>query len=164
MRVKSFTELRVWREAHDLALRIYRLTDGFPAHEKYSITSQIRRSASSVSANIAEGFGRGTIRELNQFLIIARGSLKETINYLILAKDLGYLEETNATREIARYEGLGCGINAFLTKLSSKRGGPRWARLSVSPSLCLSTHALSTYSPDSVFTTIDSPCSTNSGT
>ena len=89
--LKSFKELEVWQKAHHLVLQTYRVTDGFPDKEKYGIVSQVRRSAASVPANIAEGFGRRTTKELLQFLANANGSLEETRYFLLLSCDLGYL-------------------------------------------------------------------------
>jgi four helix bundle protein len=89
--LKSFQELEVWQKAHHLVLETYRVTDRFPDKEKYGIVSQVRRSAASIPANIAEGFGRRTTKELLQFLANANGSLEETRYFLILSRDLGYL-------------------------------------------------------------------------
>lgn len=89
--IKSFQELEVWRKAHGLVLHTYRVTDAFPDREKYGIISQVRRSAASIPANIAEGFGRRTTKELLQFLANANGSLEETRYFLILSRDLGYM-------------------------------------------------------------------------
>jgi four helix bundle protein len=89
--LKSFQELEVWQKAHHLALETYRITDKFPDRERFGIVSQVRRSATSVPANIAEGFGRRTTKELLQFLVTANGSLEETRYFLILSRDLGYL-------------------------------------------------------------------------
>lgn len=90
--LKSFQELEVWQKAHHLALRTYCVTDSFPDRERFGVTSQIRRSAASIPANIAEGFGRRTTRELLQFLANANGLLEETRYFLILSRDLGYLK------------------------------------------------------------------------
>ncbi len=92
---KSFTELKVWQEAHKLTLEIYKSTENFPKSESFGLTSQLRRSASSVAANITEGFARGSKREFAQFLTIARGSLAETQNHLLLARDLNYLHQAH---------------------------------------------------------------------
>ena len=89
--IKSFQELEVWQKAHGLVLHTYRVTDRFPDREKYGIISQVRRSAASIPANIAEGFGRRMTKELLQFLTNANGSLEETRYFLILSRDLGYL-------------------------------------------------------------------------
>jgi four helix bundle protein len=89
----GFRKLIVWQEAHTLALMIYKETLKFPDHEKFGITSQLRRAASSVSANIAEGSGRSSAKDKIHFYIIARGSLVETDNFLELAHDLGYIKD-----------------------------------------------------------------------
>jgi four helix bundle protein len=89
--LKSFKELEVWQRAHALVLQTYRVTDSFPDRERYGIVSQVRRSAASIPANIAEGFGRRTTKELLQFLANANGSLEETRYFLLLSRDLGYL-------------------------------------------------------------------------
>jgi len=90
--VRSFQDLDVWKKAIDLAEAIYRASGGWPKEERYGLTQQIRRSAASVSANIAEGAARNGTREFLQFLGIAKGSLAETRTFLILAQRLGYLE------------------------------------------------------------------------
>ena len=89
--LKSFRELEVWQKAHALVLEIYRVTAGFPGAERFGIIAQIRRSAMSVPANIAEGFGRRTTKDFLQFLTIANGSLEETRYFMILSRDLRYL-------------------------------------------------------------------------
>jgi four helix bundle protein len=91
--LKSFQELEVWQRAHALVLQTYRVTNAFPDREKHGVVSQIRRSAASIPANIAEGFGRRTTKELLQFLANANGSLEETRYFLILSRDLGYLKD-----------------------------------------------------------------------
>ena len=90
--MKDFKELKVWSKAHALTLRVYEVTRSFPPDELYGLTSQLRRSACSVSANIAEGCGRRSDGEFTRFLQIARGSASEVEYHLLLARDLGYLE------------------------------------------------------------------------
>jgi four helix bundle protein len=87
---KCFMDLLVWQKAHRLVLDIYRYSDGFPRKEIYGLTSQFRRAAVSVPANIAEGYKRRTRQEKIRFLNIAQGSLEECRYYLILSNDLGY--------------------------------------------------------------------------
>lgn len=87
---RSFKELIVWQKAHQFVLAIYRLTRGFPSDEKFGLTSQIRRAAVSVPANIAEGFPKRSSSDKVRFYNIAQGSLEEVHYYLILAEDLGY--------------------------------------------------------------------------
>ena len=88
---KSFEDLVVWQKAHQLVLAIYRVTRGFPLDERFGLSSQLRRAASSITANIAEGFRRDSSRDKARILNIAEGSLAETHNFLILARDLGYI-------------------------------------------------------------------------
>jgi len=103
--LKSVKELLAWQKAYKLALDTYRLTDGFPKKEQYILVPQIRRAAISVSGNIAEGYERGHRKEYVQFLMIARGSLSELETYFLLAKDLGYMHESNYDNiEISRKE------------------------------------------------------------
>jgi four helix bundle protein len=88
----GFRQLKVWERSHQLTLAIYRVTRTFPVDEKYGISSQLRRSASSVSANIAEGCGRRGKRDFARFLSIALGSASELEYHLLLAFDLGLVE------------------------------------------------------------------------
>ena len=90
---EAFKKLKAWQAAYKMVLEIYKITEKFPKHEMYGMTSQIRRAAVSVSANIAEGYGRQHRKEYVQFLSIARGSLGEVETYILLAKDLGYINE-----------------------------------------------------------------------
>ncbi len=91
MPIRDFTDLRVWQEAHALAVDLYKVTNSFPRTEVFGITSQIRRAASSVTANIAEGFGRHTPKDQEHFYVQSSGSLYELRDHLLLAKDVGYL-------------------------------------------------------------------------
>jgi four helix bundle protein len=89
--VSDFRELRVWRKAHKLTLDVYGATKTFPKDEIYGLTSQIRRSALSIQANIAEGCGRGGDVELVRYLKIAQGSASELDSHLELAHDMTLL-------------------------------------------------------------------------
>jgi four helix bundle protein len=90
--IKTFEDLEAWQEAHKLVLEIYRITKTFPRSEIYGIISQLRRAASSISANIAEGFSRFHYNDKIRFYYNSRGSISEVKNYLILSKDLGYIK------------------------------------------------------------------------
>ena len=83
--LRSFTELEVWQKAHALVLDVYRVTDRFPDRERFGIVAQLRRAAASIPANIAEGFGRRTTKELLQSVAISNGSLEESRYFLILS-------------------------------------------------------------------------------
>ena len=89
--MRDFKQLKVWEKAHSLVLEIYRITHLFPAEERFGLTSQLRRAAASVPSNIAEGCGRGGERELSRFVSIAAGSASEVEYHILLARDLGYL-------------------------------------------------------------------------
>jgi len=86
-------KLEVWKLAHQLTLNVYTISKNFPSSEMYGLTSQLRRSASSVPTNIIEGQGRQFEKEYIQFLYIAKGSLDETNYHLFLAKDLNYISK-----------------------------------------------------------------------
>jgi four helix bundle protein len=87
---KSFQDLVVWQKAHQFVLSVYNYSDYFPQKEIYGLTSQFRRAAVSIAANIAEGFKKKGRSDKARFLNIAQGSLEECRYYLVLAKDLGY--------------------------------------------------------------------------
>lgn len=91
MAVRRFQDLEVWQKAMDLATLIYEITREFPSDERFGLTNQIRRSATSIPANIAEGFGRLSNPDYLRFLAIARGSLMETETHLLLAERLNYV-------------------------------------------------------------------------
>ncbi len=93
MKIKSFEDLEVWRKAHELTLLIYRLTRAFPPDERFGLISQLRRASSSVAANIAEGYGRRTTKELLRSLRIANGEAEETRYFSLLSKDLSYMNQ-----------------------------------------------------------------------
>jgi four helix bundle protein len=93
-KIQSFTDLTTWQEGHKLVLCIYGATKMFPREEMHSLTDQMRRAATSVTSNIAEGFGRQSQKERVQFYHIANGSLTELKNQLYIARDVGYLTVT----------------------------------------------------------------------
>ena len=90
MATKSFTEVEVWQLAHKFVLKVYNLAKDFPKDEIYGLTSQFRRSAISIAANIAEGYKKRSKKDKLRFYNIAQGSLEECRYYIILANDLGY--------------------------------------------------------------------------
>ncbi len=89
---RSFRELVVWRKAHDYVLAVYRSTTAFPRQETYALAIQMRRAATSIAANIAEGFRKRGRADKARFMDVAEGSVEESRYYLILAQDLGYGE------------------------------------------------------------------------
>ena len=87
---KCFEDLIVWQKAHQFVLSVYRMSEGFPKNDIYGLTSQLRRAAVSIPANIAEGFKKRTKADKARFMNIAQGSIEECRYYLILIKDLKY--------------------------------------------------------------------------
>lgn len=96
--MQDFKNLQVWGKSHALALAVYKATRNFPKEEIYTLTSQLRRAAGSVPANISEGCGRGGDPEFGRFLQIAMGSACEMEYHLLLAHDLLYLSDDPFTR------------------------------------------------------------------
>ena len=90
--MEDFKDFKVWLKAHELTIQVYTVTRAFPREEIYGLTSQMRRAAVSVGANIAEGCERGSDAELKRFVQIARGSANELEYHLLLAKDLQSLQ------------------------------------------------------------------------
>lgn len=91
LKIESFTDLLAWKESHKLVLLIYKATDSFPSKENYSLIDQMRRSAVSISSNIAEGFSRQGKKEKLQFYYTSKASLTELQNQLLIARDVNYL-------------------------------------------------------------------------
>ncbi len=102
---RTFRDLIVWGKAHKFALGIYEFTSGFPKQETYGLSSQMRRAAVSIPANIAEGFRKRGKADKARFMNTAEGSVEESRYYLILAQDLGYGETAglmNSLEEVSR--------------------------------------------------------------
>ena len=96
--VKDVTDLLVWQKAHSMVVMIYQLVSNFPKFEQYGLSDQMRRSAVSVTSNIAEGFGRQTAKEKGQYYYLAKGSLTELRNQLYVARDVGYVTLTEVNK------------------------------------------------------------------
>lgn len=110
---KSFENLKIWKNALDLAETMYRVTRSFPREETFGLTSQLRRAVVSISANIAEGVGRNTKPETSRFVDIALGSLNETESLSALAYRLGYIPSDSYKKIRTDTETLGRSISAF---------------------------------------------------
>lgn len=112
-KIQHFTHLIAWQKNHCLVLEIYKLTNNFPREELFGIIQQLRRAVCSITANIAEGYGRYHHKDKIKFYIMARGSSAEVQNFLIVAKDLSYVTEEEFNRiKIISHEGykLICGL------------------------------------------------------
>jgi len=118
--IRDWQDLDVWQRAHHLALQVYRIVEGFPALERYRLADQLCRAAVSIPANIAEGKGRGSLREYLKFLTIARGSIEEVRYLLLLAGDLGYVAESVYTEIAHEYRIVGKMLNALMKALRAR--------------------------------------------
>ena len=121
VKINRFSDLMVWQKAHELTLETYRLTEKFPRSEQFGMVSQLRRSAASISANIAEGFGRRTTNELLRCLQISCGELEETRYFLILSRDLGYIPADVFETMNVRCDSVGQLINALGRSLKNRQ-------------------------------------------
>jgi four helix bundle protein len=113
---KSFRDLILWQKAHEFVLSTYSYTSDFPKNEIYGLTSQFRRAAVSVAANIAEGFIKRTAPDKLRFLNIAQGSLEECRYYIVLSKDLKYGENgqiENQAEEVSKI------LNSYMKAINS---------------------------------------------
>ena len=111
---KHFEELIVWQKAHQFVLSTYKLSESFPKHELYGLTSQLRRAAISIPANIAEGFKKKGKPDKARFMNIAQGSLEECRYYLILVQDLKYGDTSSLNSLLEETSKL---LNAYLAAL-----------------------------------------------
>ena len=94
--MQRFTDLKVWQRSHELTLEVYRVTASFPSAERFGLISQLRRAASSIPTNVAEGSKRRSNQEYARFLNIAEGSLAESEYLLMLSRDLGFLSRESS--------------------------------------------------------------------
>jgi four helix bundle protein len=111
---KHFQDLVVWQKAHQFVLSVYRYSESFPKSELYGLTSQLRRSAVSIPANIVEGFKKKTQPDKARYLNIAQGSLEESRYYLILAKDLDYGDNLRLKNQLEEVSKL---LEAYLSSI-----------------------------------------------
>ena len=116
-KITSYKDLEVWKKGIENVTEIYRISDKFPDHEIYALTSQIRRSSVSVPSNIAEGWGRRKTKPFIQFLSIASGSLYELETQLIIGNNLSYIDNDTLTQCSLRIEIIGKMINSLISKL-----------------------------------------------
>lgn len=115
-KIQKFEDMPVWHDSQDYAVAIYKITKTYPEEEKYALVDQMRRAASSVSANIAEGFGRKseTHKDTSRFYKIALGSLLETKNFIYLSQRLGYISPGSGKELINQTEVVHDQITAIL--------------------------------------------------
>lgn len=114
--IKSFTDLQVWQEGHQLVLLIYQITKTFPIEERHCLIDQMRRAAISMTSNVAEGFSRQGFKEKLQFYYMALGSITELQNQLLIAKDLGYLNQVEFDKVVKQVISVHKLLNSFISK------------------------------------------------
>lgn len=117
---KSFEDILIWQKAHQFVLDVYRLTENFPKHELFGLTSQLRRAAVSVPANFAEGFRKVGRADKLRFYNIAQGSLEECRYYLRLSKDLDYGETDGMRNNLVEVSKM---LNSYMQKIRADVGG-----------------------------------------
>jgi four helix bundle protein len=120
-KIKDFYDLNTWKKAHGLVLDIYNATNKFPKEELYGITSQIRRAAFSIAANVAEGFSRYHFNDKIRFYHNARGSVSETQNFLFLSKDLSFLNEKEFNKLFGLTEEINRLINGLIRSIGEQK-------------------------------------------
>ncbi len=118
--IRTFKDLTVWQKAMDLTVQVYRLTQNYPSHEKYGLTSETCKTARSVPYNIAEGHKRGSTAEYIRFLGIAAGSAGELETQLLLAGRLGYHENNSADAVLALHAEVERMLAALIRTLRAK--------------------------------------------
>jgi four helix bundle protein len=118
--IESYRDLVVWQQAMDLAAALYKATRTWPREELYGLTSQARRAAVSIPANIAEGYGRETRASYEHFLRIAQGSLKELETHLLLAERIGFATNQEMGPLLAASESVGKLLRLLLRKLAKE--------------------------------------------
>ena len=118
--IRSYTDLRVWQRGMDLVEAIHVTTQSFPKHEIYGLTSQVRRAAVSIPANIAEGHSREHTKEFRNFLSMAQGSISELETELEIAARLGYLPVEQFSRLMPQVAGLAKQVRALREALAKR--------------------------------------------
>ena len=119
-RITSYRDLTVWQRGMELCQAVYRATVAFPDSEHFGLTSQMRRASVSIPSNIAEGHGRLTTNEYKQFLGIARGSLKELETQILIAANLGYLDQATGETCTALTGEVGRMLSTLIAELQSR--------------------------------------------
>jgi four helix bundle protein len=119
-RIRNVWDMDVFKIAHALTLRIYKKTHAFPKFELYSLVSQMRRAASSIPMNIAEGAARNTKPEYRRFVSIAKGSVGEVSYQIILSRDLGYLNSKDSDDLLDGYNRVGMMLTRLVQSLEKK--------------------------------------------
>ena len=119
---RSFKDLECWQKAHEFVLAVYKVTKLFPEDERYGLTSQFRRAAVSIAANICEGYKKLSKADKLRFMNIAQGSLEECRYYIILSHDVGYYNKEVANDMWAKIEEASTVLNAYCKAVKEDKG------------------------------------------
>jgi len=118
--MRDFRKLVAWQKADDLVVMVYQVTEGFPSHEQFGLTSQMRRAVVSVAANIAEGCGRHTLKDFRRFLYLSRGSLNEVEYFIHLAARLDYFSESKTKSMMSHCHEIGRVLQGLINSLTKQ--------------------------------------------
>ena len=119
MKTRSFQELKIWQKAHELTMEVYQKTADFPQSEIFGLTRQFQKAAVSIAANIAEGYGKLTVKDKIKYYSISMGSLQECLYYCILSNDLKYGDWKNVE---TGFEELALMLNSYIKQMKENRG------------------------------------------
>ena len=141
--MRNYTKIRAWQLADDLTVAVYGETNASPREELYALTSQLRRAAYSVPANITEGASRDSKKDYLHFLYIARGSLNEARYFLHLATRLGYIEQDVKTKLSAQAEEVSRTLTGLIKSVEKEAGALRRSASRITSLLALSVFSMS---------------------
>lgn len=123
-KIQSFTDLKAWQESHKLVVLVYVIVKKFPTSEAFGLKSQMQRAAVSITSNIAEGFSRSSIADKKHFYVVAKGSLTELQNQLLVARDVGYITQEQFHKAAVQSKAalqLLIGLTNSITKYRTKK-------------------------------------------
>jgi len=141
--MQDFKKLEVWKLSFEFGKKIYKITANFPKEEVYSLTSQLRRCSLSISANIAEGTGRNSDKDFLRFLYIARGSLKESENFILRSKDFNYINQDQFMELITDIQITEAKLNSLIKTIKQDIKNQRQAKKATSNKPQATSHKLS---------------------
>ena len=118
--MQDFTKLKVWQKAHRFTINLYKISSIFPSEEKFGLTNQIRRASVSIESNLAEGAGRNSNKDFSRFLDIAQGSAFEVKCQILIARDLGYLDNSKSELLMDKINEVSRMITSLNQKLRTK--------------------------------------------
>ncbi|MDD4179050.1 MAG: four helix bundle protein [Candidatus Margulisbacteria bacterium] len=119
-KIKDFYDLEAWKHGHEFVVDVYRTTKEFPKHEVYGIVSQLRRAAASITSNIAEGFSRYSYKDKVRFYYNSRGSISECQNCILISRDIGYVNNDQATELLIKADKIRQILNGLIRSTEAR--------------------------------------------